>query len=236
MILGACVGMLSSAAQPLGVQSNGMFWISQCCNFTTLPIRCPHTYSQWQLQPTSESLPSTASPVAWNGIHPWRHCIAWDHLGTWMVRIPPRVKGFVQREHLSPQTSVQYPPTEITTPSHHWNTEMLVLLRVVALCCFVVSQQLQSSILYQGSLVSIFRFPLLLFHASQLIQKPASSRNDLLNLLNQFSGNPCGNHPFIPHHLRPLIVPHAMPHSSKPRNVTSNQSSVASFLMHQRPS
>ena len=82
--------------------------------------------------------------------------------------------------------------------------------------------------------MSIFRFPLLLFHASQLIQKPASSRNDLLNLLNQFSGNPCGNHPFIPHHLRPLIVPHAMPHSSKPRNVTSNQSSVASFLMHQR--
>lgn len=143
MILGACVGMLSSAAQPLGVQSNGMFWISQCCNFTTLPIRCPHTYCQWQL-PTSESLPSTASPVAWNGIHPWRNCIAWDHLGTWMVRIPPRVKGFVQREHLSPQTSVQYPPTEITsrviieTP-RCWCC--CVLLLYVALWCLNNSNQ-----------------------------------------------------------------------------------------------
>ena len=82
--------------------------------------------------------------VAWNGIHPWRHCIAWDHLGTWMVRIPPRVKGFVQREHLSPQTSVQYPPPEITsrviieTP-RCWCC--CVLLLCVALLCLNNSNQ-----------------------------------------------------------------------------------------------
>lgn len=109
----------------------------------------------------------------------------------------------------------------------------------VACCCFMLLCGVSTTPIkhiISGFVGVHLSFPSASFSRVPLIQKPASSRNDLLNLLNPFSGNPCSNNPFIPHHLRPLIVPHAMPHSWKPRNVTSNQSSVASFLMHQRPS
>lgn len=194
---------LSSSAGWLS-KDNGMFWISQCCNLTTLPISLSSNFPQKKHGNTHLLSMTATTNLGISSVHRFTRGLEWNSPMTALHRLRPSwdLNGAhpAKGQGLRPAgTSKSWNLCPISPNTNSYAESSLKHRDAggVACCCFVKSQQLQSSILYQGSLVSILRFPLLLFHASQLIQKPASSRNDLLNLLNPFSGNPYSNHHFI---------------------------------------